>query len=108
MEDFKTEFEDLTSMVLTIEPSLPESYFISTFIGGLQYELQNAVRVLKPVSLEEVMVYARMQEGSFDRLILKTKSHNNSTISPITPPIPETRGNIPDQSLLKLNQYSHP
>lgn len=62
VDEYQRKFEDLKSQVLEKEPALTETYFISACIGVLQGELRNFVQMLKPTTLDETIVLARLQK----------------------------------------------
>ena len=79
VEEYQSKFEDLKSQVLKKEPALTETYFISTFIGGLQGELRNFVQMMKPLTLDEAIAMARLQEGGFNTLLAKARGNTTSS-----------------------------
>lgn len=74
VEEYQSIFEELRSLVKEIEPSLTESFYIRSFMGGLQKELRNTVQTYKPTTLEQAISLAGLLEGAFDNLITKAKS----------------------------------
>lgn len=84
VEEYQSIFEELRSLVKEIEPSLTESFYIRSFMGGLQKELRNTVQTYKPTTLEQAISLAGLLEGAFDNLITKAKSPSHSKSSTST------------------------
>lgn len=76
--EYQERFEELKSLLLTKDPRLPETYFISSFISGLREELKPAVRMMKPVTLQDAFDVAQLQEQTLD---LSAKRFRNSVKS---------------------------
>ena len=62
MEQYYTEFEGLVGQLKEKIPSLTEEYFLESFIGGMQAEVQQVLRILTPKSREEAYKKAKYLE----------------------------------------------
>ena len=43
---------------------LPEDYFEASFVGGLKAQLKPFVKALNPITLDDVVHFARLQEDA--------------------------------------------
>lgn len=66
VRDYQDKFEELRSGMLLLNPTLPESYFISSFISGVKEEIKPMLRLMKPATLLEAFEIAMIQEQSVD------------------------------------------
>ena len=62
VEQYYTEFEGLVGQLKEKIPSLTEEYFLDSFIGGMQAEVQQVFRILTPKSREEAYKKAKYLE----------------------------------------------
>ena len=61
-------FKELKALLLLRNPTMPESYFLESFIGGLTAAIKPIVRAFKPATVSEAIEYARQQEESIQAL----------------------------------------
>lgn len=73
MEDYEEKFKELRALMLYHNPHLTESYFIFSFISGLQEDLKSEIKVLEPMTLNQAYEKAKLQEKSFDSILKKAK-----------------------------------
>nr|XP_017233486.1 PREDICTED: uncharacterized protein LOC108207560 [Daucus carota subsp. sativus] len=62
MEQYYTEFEGMVGQLKEKIPSLTEEYFLESFIGGMQAEVQQVLKILTPKSREEAYKKAKYLE----------------------------------------------
>ena len=108
VEEYQSNFEDLRSQVLEKEPCLTETYFISAFIGGLQGELRNFVQMLRPSTLKEAIVLAKLQEGGFNKLLAKVRSYPPSKNTAYSPSSISSHKNSYSPSVSSYSTYKNP
>ncbi|CAL1382814.1 unnamed protein product [Linum trigynum] len=63
---YQEEFEDLRSRILRLNPDLNEYYFVMSFMGGLDDEIQPRVQVLNPPTLACAFYQARLEESPIE------------------------------------------
>ncbi|CAL1394781.1 unnamed protein product [Linum trigynum] len=71
---YQEEFEDLGSRLLRLNPELNEHYFILSFLGGLDEEIQPRVQLLNQPTLACAFYQARLEESAIDARRKKTRS----------------------------------
>uniref|UniRef100_A0A2P2IWS4 Retrotransposable element Tf2 n=1 Tax=Rhizophora mucronata TaxID=61149 RepID=A0A2P2IWS4_RHIMU len=69
---------ELQSLLLTGNPSLTESFFISSFLSWLNDEIRSIVKNLKPSSLEEAFELVALQEFVVDESGRKGKTSQSA------------------------------
>ena len=74
IEDFLRKFEDLKAQMIMWNPTLNESHFLSSFIGGLKEEIKFLVKMFKPTSLSFAIQQARMQEKAIEAALKKHRA----------------------------------
>jgi hypothetical protein len=57
--DYITKFERALNLMRRDNPTLPDDYYINSFISGLQTHIQVHLQCLKPVDMQQAMWYAR-------------------------------------------------
>ena len=62
VQDYVEKFEDLMGQVKRTNPSLPDEYFVSSFISGLKEYIQHHLQCYKPGNLTEAFCFARRLE----------------------------------------------
>ena len=62
--EYLEKFEELKSLMLIKNPSLPSDYFVDSFIGGLDDNVKHFTRAFDPKTLPEAVKYARLQEAT--------------------------------------------
>jgi len=60
--EFVEKFEELMSSVKRTNPSLTESYFVSSFVSGLKEYIQHHLQCYKPSNLSQAFWYAKRLE----------------------------------------------
>ena len=73
MEEYVERFEDLKSLMHSLSPILPESYYISSFISGLKEDIKPMLKILKPGTLMTAFDQAKWQEESNNILARKNR-----------------------------------
>ena len=68
LEAYLKRFEELRSLLLQNIPTLPDDYFVSSFIGGLKPQLKPFVKALNPLSLDDAIRFARLHEDVGDSM----------------------------------------
>ena len=56
-------FEELKSLMHALNSSLPESYYISSFVNGLKEDIKPILKILKPVTF---VAPSRRERGGSD------------------------------------------
>nr|XP_027067626.1 uncharacterized protein LOC113693266 [Coffea arabica] len=62
VQEYEEKFEELKTLMLTKNPKLDESYFVSSFISGLKEEVKPMVKMFKPQTLSKAFEVAELQE----------------------------------------------
>jgi hypothetical protein len=73
MEEYVERFEELKSLMHSLNPLLPESYYISSFISGLKEDIKPMLKILKPGTLMTAFDQAKWQEESNNILARKSR-----------------------------------
>ena len=68
LDNYIAKFEELKALLLLRNPTMPDSYFLESFIGGLSDTVKPIVRSFKPVSVSDAIEYARQQEEAIQVL----------------------------------------
>lgn len=71
---------------------MTETYFIAGFIGGLQGELRNFVKMMNPTTFDDAIAFARLQDGGSNTMLAKSRApsttktaiHSTKSYSPNT------------------------
>ena len=71
MTDYQVRFEELRSLMLILQPSLTEWYFVSSFISGLKDELRSIVKKMMPATVKQVAKKTRFQERALKAIFRK-------------------------------------
>jgi hypothetical protein len=71
MEEYVERFEELKSLMHSLNPLLLESYYISSFISGLKEDIKPMLKILKPGTLMTTFDQAKWQEESNNILARK-------------------------------------
>ena len=79
LDDYIAKFEELKALLLLRNPTMPEPYFLESFIGGLTAAVKPIVRSFKPTTVSEAIEYARQQEESIQALKYPQTDHNELT-----------------------------
>jgi len=69
--DYLARFEKLRALVLKFHPTLTESYFVSSFISGLDNALRPIVKMMCPVKVEQAVERARLHETTLEAISRK-------------------------------------
>ena len=73
VESYQKCFEELRSLMIQHNPHLSETYFVSSYLGGLNDKLRPMVKVLRPQSVEQASKNARLQELVVGALMRKQR-----------------------------------
>ncbi|CAL1371587.1 unnamed protein product [Linum trigynum] len=73
VSNYQEEFEELRARMLRLNPNLTESYFIMSFLSGLDEEIQPRVQMLMPQTLPLAFHQARLEEMSIAARKKKTR-----------------------------------
>jgi hypothetical protein len=73
MEEYVERFEELKSLMHSLNPLLPESYYISRFISGLKEDIKPMLKILKPDTLMTTFDQAKWQEEPNNILARKNR-----------------------------------
>lgn len=71
--EYQVRFEELRSMLCTVQPGLIEQYLESSFISGLKEELRPMVKMMTPSLVRQATEKARLQEMTLEAIF---KKHN--------------------------------
>ncbi|XP_027076964.1 uncharacterized protein [Coffea arabica] len=82
IEDYEEKFEELKTLMLTRNPRLDESYFVSSFISGLKDEIKPTVKMFKPQTLMKAFEVAELQECSLEIQSKQSKATGRGTVEP--------------------------
>ena len=75
---YQEKFAELRAIMLLKNSGLSESYFVSSYLSGLQEELKAPVKMHKPQALQEAFEVARWQEKALEVIFKKNKALNRS------------------------------
>jgi hypothetical protein len=64
VKEYVERFEELKSLMNSLNPSLPESYYVSSFISGLREDINPMLKILRPTTLMQAFEQAKWQEES--------------------------------------------
>ncbi|KAL8137446.1 LOW QUALITY PROTEIN: hypothetical protein V2J09_003447 [Rumex salicifolius] len=111
LEEYNEKFEDLRASMLLLNPSLPESYFISSYVSGLRSEIKHLVRLGKPTSLALTFEHAKQQFNAVQALFQwrkpPWKPHSTAKPSPSETKWP-TKSALPTSSGSSIGSSSKP
>ena len=62
LDEYIAKFEELKALLLMSSPTMPESYFLESFIGGLKAAVKPLVRAFNPRIVDDAIEQARLQE----------------------------------------------
>ncbi|XP_026399851.1 uncharacterized protein LOC113295742 [Papaver somniferum] len=98
VDDYYEAFESLKALMLNMNPTLTEDYFVMSFLSGLKEEIGKSVSMFQPETLTEDFSLARLQEQKVNLAASNTKqftrsfhtsySSNRQYSSPSFPPKP--------------------
>jgi len=71
VQSYQLKFEELKLLMLILNPTLIEGYFVSSFISGLSEELCPIVKMFQPKTIKQVAECAELQELIVEVLIKK-------------------------------------
>jgi len=80
VQEFQLRFEELKSLMLSKNPFMTEEYFVSNFVGGLNYEIRLVVKMFKPQNVQ-AFEGASLQELTVEALMKKQRSQNKGSNS---------------------------
>ena len=61
-DEYLAKFEELKALLLVRTPTMPTSYFLESFIGGLKPAVKPLVRAANPQTLDMAIAQARFHE----------------------------------------------
>ena len=64
VKEYVERFEELKSLMNSLNPSLPESYYVSSFISGLREDINPMLKILRPTTLMQAFEQTKWQEES--------------------------------------------
>jgi len=73
VDDYIERFEELRSLMSALNPSLAESYYVSSFISGLKEDIKPMLKILKPSNVLMAFEQARWQEESNNALTRRSR-----------------------------------
>lgn len=76
LQEYQERFEDLRSMMLKINPTLDETYFISNFTSGLNKELKPIISLYKSQTLNIIYEQAFLQSQHIEAVIITPRFEN--------------------------------
>ncbi|CAO2817554.1 unnamed protein product [Amaranthus hypochondriacus] len=74
LKDYLNSFEESKSLMIQETPQIPESFFLNSFIGGLNPSLKHFVQALNPRSLYSAVEYARLKQKNDDAMRMPNSS----------------------------------
>jgi hypothetical protein len=83
VDDYIERFEELRSLMSALNPSLTESYYVSSFISRLKEDIKPMLKILKPANVLMAFEQARWQEESNNALTRRSRpvQHSNTTFN---------------------------
>jgi hypothetical protein len=79
VDDYIERFEELRSLMSALNPSLIESYYVSSYISGLKEDIKLMLKIMKPSNVLMAFEQARWQEESNNALTKRTRSMQHSS-----------------------------
>ena len=79
VDDYIERFEELRSLMSALNPSLAESYYVSSFINGLKEDIKSMLKILKPLNVLMAFEQARWQEESNNAISRSSKPMQRSS-----------------------------
>lgn len=64
VDEYVEKFKELKSLMHGLNSSLPESYYISSFVSGLKEDIKPMLKILKPMALTIAFEQAKWQQES--------------------------------------------
>lgn len=74
VEEYISKFQSLKSRVMHINPYFPDSYYVSSFLSGLQPDIKQWVKIHKTNDLKELYKLAKHHEKATELTIQRAKS----------------------------------
>jgi hypothetical protein len=68
LEEYVERFKELKSLVNSLNPSLPKSYYIFGFINRLREDIKPMLKILRLATLIQTFEQAKWQEESNDAM----------------------------------------
>ncbi|XP_026396109.1 uncharacterized protein LOC113290739 [Papaver somniferum] len=78
VDDYYEDFESLKALILNMNPSLTETYFVMSFLSGLKEEIGKYISMSQPTTLSEAFSLARLQEQKVNLAASTTKPFTQS------------------------------
>ena len=108
VDDYIERFEELRSLMSALNPSLAESYYVSSFISGLKEDIKPMLKILKPSNVLMAFEQARWQEESNNALTRRSRPvqrsdtiFNNGRMANNAPATVFTKSNGRDKTSLR-------
>ena len=71
MDEYQIRFEELKSLLIISHPTLDKSYFVSSFISGLNDELRPTVKMMQPTTVKQAAEKSKLQELALEAIFRK-------------------------------------
>jgi hypothetical protein len=68
LEEYVERFKELKSLVNSLNPSLPKSYYVFDFINRLREDIKPMLKILRLATLIQTFEQAKWQEESNDAM----------------------------------------
>lgn len=100
LDDYLEAFEELKALLLLKNPTLPNDYFVDSFIGGLKPSIKYFVRAFHPKTLLEAVEYAKSHEETLEAIkrnqvlprTITSNSHKGLLLLPMSYQGPRVNG----------------
>ena len=79
IDEYLERFEELKSLMIQRTPTLPDVFFVDSFISGLKPQLKPFVKALNPETLQSAISFARLQEEALEAWKTPTNRHHPPT-----------------------------
>ncbi|XP_026428676.1 uncharacterized protein LOC113324580 [Papaver somniferum] len=84
IDEYYEEFESLKALMLDVNPTLTETYFVMSFLSGLKDEIGKSVSMFHPQTLAAVFSLARLEEQKLSSVTHLPKSYTKPFNSPLS------------------------
>ena len=82
VEEYEEKFEEFKTPMLTRNPKLDESYFVSSFVSGLKEEIKPMIEMFKPQTVAKPFEVAELQESYLDTQSKQSKPSHRIVVEP--------------------------
>ncbi|XP_026434748.1 uncharacterized protein LOC113332418 [Papaver somniferum] len=100
VDDYYEEFEMLKTLMLKMNPTLSEEYFVMSFLSGLKDEIGKTICMFHPKTLVDVFSLARLQEKKIALAPAATKPFTRSFNTSFNSNRQCTSGNFPPKPIV--------